>query len=132
MQPEVSLSSLLQKSFTESHAKKVREMDVYIQIFLTWALVGGEWSASCPGHFTPSEKTLGTLWTGDSVGPRACLDDRDEEILDFNREPNHNSSTDIQSSYRLYYRGPVFQRTLIYVVKQVKNFHSGSNQMVND
>jgi hypothetical protein len=27
--------------------------DVEIQIFLTSALVGGEWSASRPGNFTP-------------------------------------------------------------------------------
>jgi hypothetical protein len=36
---------------------------------MTWALDVGEWSASCPGHFTPS-----THWIGGSVGPRAGLD----------------------------------------------------------
>jgi hypothetical protein len=28
--------------------------------FLTSALGGGEWSASCPGHFTPGERAPGT------------------------------------------------------------------------
>jgi hypothetical protein len=44
-------------------------------IFLTSALVRGEWSASCPGHFTPGEIAPCTHWVGGSVGPRAGLDD---------------------------------------------------------
>jgi hypothetical protein len=31
-------------------------VDVYIHIFLTSALVGGEWSASRPGRFTPGKE----------------------------------------------------------------------------
>jgi hypothetical protein len=34
-------------------------VDVYIHISLTSALVGGKWSASRPGRFTPGE---GALW----------------------------------------------------------------------
>jgi hypothetical protein len=45
-------------------------MDVEIHIFLTSALVGGEWSASRPGRFTP-----GTHWIGGWVDPGASLDD---------------------------------------------------------
>jgi len=41
---------------------------------LTSALDGGEWSASCPGHFTPRERDPGTHWIGGWVGPRASLD----------------------------------------------------------
>jgi hypothetical protein len=44
--------------------------DVYIHIFLTSALAGGEWSASRLGRFTP-----GTHWIGGWVDPRAGLDD---------------------------------------------------------
>jgi hypothetical protein len=33
-------------------------VDVYIHIFLTSTLVGGEWSASHPGRFTPVKKPL--------------------------------------------------------------------------
>jgi hypothetical protein len=43
-------------------------------IFLTTALVGGEWSASRSGRFTPGERTPGTHWIGGWVGPRAGLD----------------------------------------------------------
>jgi hypothetical protein len=39
--------------------------------FLTSALDGGEWSVSRPGRaFTPGERTPGTHWTGDWVGPK--------------------------------------------------------------
>jgi hypothetical protein len=31
-------------------------VDVYIHIFFILALVGGEWSASRPGSFTPEKK----------------------------------------------------------------------------
>jgi hypothetical protein len=50
-------------------------MHVYIHIFLTSALVGGEWSDSRPGHFTPREIAPGTHWIGGWVEPRAGLDD---------------------------------------------------------
>jgi hypothetical protein len=43
---------------------------MYRSIFLTSALVGGEWSASRPGRFTP-----GTHWIGGWVDPRAGLED---------------------------------------------------------
>jgi hypothetical protein len=48
---------------------------VYIHIFLTSALAGGEWWASCPGRFTPGERAPGTLWIGSWVDHRAGLDD---------------------------------------------------------
>jgi len=31
---------------------------------LTSALDGGEWSALCPGRFTPKERAPGTHWIG--------------------------------------------------------------------
>jgi hypothetical protein len=42
--------------------------------FLTSALDEGDWSASCPGHFTLRERAPGTQWKGGWVGPRASLD----------------------------------------------------------
>jgi hypothetical protein len=42
--------------------------------FLTSVLDGGEWSASCPGHFTPRERAPGTHSIGGWVGPKAVLD----------------------------------------------------------
>jgi hypothetical protein len=41
---------------------------------LTSALNEGEWSASRPGRFTPSEIDPGTHWIGGWMGPRAGLD----------------------------------------------------------
>jgi hypothetical protein len=50
-------------------------MDVYIHVFLTSALVGGEWSPSRPSRFTPKEKAPSTHWIRGLVDPRAGLDD---------------------------------------------------------
>jgi len=41
---------------------------------LTLTLVGGEWSASRSGRFTPRERAPSTHWIGGWVGPRAGLD----------------------------------------------------------
>jgi hypothetical protein len=54
--------------------KAYRGVDVQIHIFLTSALVGGEWSASGTGHFTSGERIPYTHWIGDWVGPRTDLD----------------------------------------------------------
>jgi hypothetical protein len=55
--------------------KAYRGVDVYIHVFLTSALVGGELSASRPGRFTAGERSPGTHWRGGWVGPRAGMDD---------------------------------------------------------
>jgi hypothetical protein len=49
-------------------------VDVLIHVFLTSTLVGGEWSASHSGRFTPGERARGSHWVGDWVGHRAGLD----------------------------------------------------------
>jgi hypothetical protein len=36
-------------------------------LFLTSALVGGEWSTSRPGRFTPGERAPGTHWRGGTI-----------------------------------------------------------------
>jgi hypothetical protein len=41
---------------------------------LTSALDGGEWSASRPGRFTPTERAPGTHWIGGCTDLRAILD----------------------------------------------------------
>jgi hypothetical protein len=46
--------------------------------FLTSALVGGEWSTSRPGRFTPGERTPGTHWIVRSVDLRAGLDNMEK------------------------------------------------------
>jgi hypothetical protein len=45
-----------------------------LHIFLTSALVGGEWSASRPDLFNPGERATNTHWIGGWVDPRAGLD----------------------------------------------------------
>jgi hypothetical protein len=52
--------------------KAYREVDVYIHIFLTSALAGGEWSASCLSHFNPGKDTD---WIGGWVDHRTGLED---------------------------------------------------------
>jgi hypothetical protein len=44
-------------------------MGEWIRVFLTSTVVGGDWSASPPGRFTP-----GTNWIGSWVDPTAGLD----------------------------------------------------------
>jgi hypothetical protein len=54
--------------------KMYGEVDVYIHIFLTLALVGGEWSASRIGPFTPRERVAGAHWIGAArMGRRTSL-----------------------------------------------------------
>jgi hypothetical protein len=60
-------------------------VDVQIHIFLTLALVGGEWSASRPGLFTPGERAPSSHWIGGWVGPRASLDNV-EKIYEINHD----------------------------------------------
>jgi hypothetical protein len=49
-------------------------VEVQIYIFLTSALVGGEWSASRPCRFTPEERAPGTYWIRGWVGPIGGMD----------------------------------------------------------
>jgi hypothetical protein len=62
-------------------------VDVQIHIFLTSALVGGEWSTSHPGCFTPKQRAPGTHCIGGWVGPRAGVDD----VEKFVAYPDANS-----------------------------------------
>jgi hypothetical protein len=49
-------------------------VNIWIHIFFTSTLFGGEWSASRPGRFTPQERAPGIHWEGSWVGPSAGLD----------------------------------------------------------
>jgi hypothetical protein len=75
-------------------------------IFLTLALVRGEWSASHPSHFTPRERAPGTHWIGGWVGPRTNLDCVERRkvlpILGLELRPIGCPACR-QSSYRLHY-----------------------------
>jgi hypothetical protein len=58
--------------------KTYKGVDIWIHVFYTSALVGGEWSASLPGRFTPGERAPDTHWIGGLVNPRAGLDDMEK------------------------------------------------------
>jgi hypothetical protein len=53
-------------------------VDVKIHVFLTSALVAGEWSASLSARFIPGERTSGAHWIGGWVGPRTGPDDAEK------------------------------------------------------
>jgi hypothetical protein len=79
---------------------------------MTSALVGGEWSASRPGRFTPRERAHGTHWIGGWVGPWAGLDDMEKwrflppPGLEFRSLGRPARS---QSLYRLRYPGSLLE-----------------------
>jgi hypothetical protein len=77
--------------------------------FFNSALDGGEWSASRPGRFTPSERPPDTHWIGGWMGPRAILDMVVKiKIPSPSRELNHRIPIVhpvAYSLYRLSYRG---------------------------
>jgi hypothetical protein len=56
-------------------------VNVWIQVFFTSTLVGGEWSTSRPGRFTPRERASSTHWIGGWVGPRTGLDVEKRKFL---------------------------------------------------
>jgi hypothetical protein len=56
-------------------------VDVQVHIFLTWALAGGEWSASLPGRFTSGEVAPGIHWIGGWVDPRVGMDDVEDRTF---------------------------------------------------
>jgi hypothetical protein len=74
-------------------------LDVYIHVFLTSALVGGECSASRPGRFTPVEKSHRTHWIGGWAGPGTGMDDVEiRKILPY-RDSNHSAVQPVASRY---------------------------------
>jgi hypothetical protein len=48
------------------------EVELYLHAIFT-SLIGGKWSDSCFGRFAPDERTFGTHWIGDWVGPNVGL-----------------------------------------------------------
>jgi hypothetical protein len=79
-----------------------------IHIFLTSALVEGEWSASRPYRFTPGERAPSTHWLGGWVEPRAGMDDAGKKkflnLPELELRPLGRPARS-QSLYRLRYPG---------------------------
>jgi hypothetical protein len=84
-------------------------VDVYIDIFVTSALAGGEWLALRPGRFTPAAITPGTHCIRGWVNLRAGLDDVEKRkfltLLGLELRPLGRPAHS-QSLYRLRYPGP--------------------------
>jgi hypothetical protein len=82
-------------------------VDVQIHIFLTSALVGGEWSASRPGRYNPGKRAPGTHWIGGWVEPKAGLNNVNRKFLilsGLDLRPFGRPARS-QSLYRLHYPG---------------------------
>jgi hypothetical protein len=75
--------------------KKFGDVDLWIHVFLTSVLVGGEWSASRPCRFTPGESALGTHWIAGWMHPRDGLDGVEKKIVypSGTRTPTPRSSS---------------------------------------
>jgi hypothetical protein len=87
-------------------------VDVQIHVFLTSALFGGEWSASCPCRFASGERAPGTHWLGGRFGPGMALDDI--EMWKFLTLPGLELShlgrpARSQALHWLRYRGSIIQ-----------------------
>jgi hypothetical protein len=83
-----------------------------MHIFLTSALVEGEWSASGPGRFIHGVRAPGPHWLGDWVGARAGLSNMEKKkclpILGLDLGPLGRPARS-ESLYRLHYiRGYVY------------------------
>jgi hypothetical protein len=92
-------------------------VDVQIRVILTSALVGGEWSASGHGHFTP-----GTHWIGAWVGPRTGLGDAKRRESCLYRDSNWDSWAvqSVTSGYTV----EILQCTPSHMAVSVKHYKS--------
>jgi hypothetical protein len=89
---------------------------------LTPELVGGEWSASRIGHFTPSERAPGTHWIGGWVGPRAILDTVVKRKSPSPRRESNSRTPILQ---------PVTQRYTDWAIKAHKCWESNRNVILS-
>jgi len=61
-------------SLSTTPCRRIGGVEVQLCAFLTLALDGSEWLASCPSSFTPGVKAPDTYWRGAWVGSKASLD----------------------------------------------------------
>jgi hypothetical protein len=107
--------------------KTYERVDVQTHVFLTSALVAGEWSASRHGRFTAGERAPGTHWIGGWVGPRAGLDDMEKwKFFPSSRLKLRPLGLPARRKplYRLSYPGSVFKRKFnwSHPVQRMENY----------
>jgi hypothetical protein len=61
-------------------------MDVWIHVFLTLVLVGGEWSVSRPDRQIPRERGPSTHWIGGKVGRNPAWPTKTENLSTLSDE----------------------------------------------
>jgi hypothetical protein len=90
--------------------KEYRGVDVQIHNFLTSSPVGGEWSTSRPGHFSPIGKSPRYPLDRRLGGPRANLDDVEKrKFLTLPGLEPLGRPTRSRSLYRLRYPDKEYQ-----------------------
>jgi hypothetical protein len=108
--------------------KAYGEVDVQMDILLTLALAGGEWSASRPGRFTPGQRAPGAHWIGGWVDLRAGLDDLEKRkfltLLGLELRPLGRPARS-QSLYRLRYAKQVVHIKVTTVPEKLKSDDHG-------
>jgi hypothetical protein len=90
-----------------------------MNVFMTSALAGGEWSASRQGRFTTEERAPSSQWIGGWVGPSAGLDEvkRRKILLIPGLEIRHlGRPAHSQSLYRLRYPCSSYMHTYIHTL----------------
>jgi hypothetical protein len=96
-------------------------MGEWIHIFLSSALVGGEWSASRSGCFTPCGRAVVTQWIEGWVDHRAGLDDFEKRkflILPGLKLQHLRRPARSQSLYRLRYPGSLERLSIVKLAFQ--------------
>jgi hypothetical protein len=111
-------------------------LDVQTHVFLTSALVEGEWSVSLPGRFTPGERAPDTHRTGSWEGPRAGLDGMEKwkflTLPGFEPLP-HGRAAQCQSLYCLRYPGSNYNiQNLISFMGSVFVFEENGSEITPD
>jgi hypothetical protein len=106
-----------------------------VEIYITSAVAGGEWSASRPGRFTPGEKARDTLWIGGWVDPRAGMDDLEKRkflaLPGLELQPLSRPARS-QPLYRLYYTGSSYKiRGSKYILTGNGAEEEEHNQLLN-
>jgi hypothetical protein len=100
-------------------------LEVQSHAFLIRHLIGGEWSASRPGRFTPGLRVLSTNWLGGWVAPRAVWTRWWREELPSFSQPGTESRSFIQKSSHYTDRATAAPSCILSMKNQCANNWQG-------